>query len=1008
MYFNKINLVKQTGATYSWDNSLGSDPNPVALPGSTTTYTITATGSNGCTDTDDVVVTVDNSNPTANAGDDVSICNGSSTSLSASGGGSYSWSPTSDLDNAAIAGPSASPSSTETYTVTVTGSNGCTDTDDVVVTVVSSPDAGTLSGTQDLNPSSVVLLTSSGNPGGAWSSNNGFVTIDPGTGVATGVADGSSTITYTVSASPCTDATATIVLTVSNNYVTTGNNSNWSNTACWGGGVVPPSSGDVIISHDITVDASTNSLGTVTLDPSKTLTVATGQTIMVSGASDINGTLSIEGTGTFDANGNFDATSGTIDFTGAGTLKIGATVSSTTTSLGTLDAAAGTIWYDGGPLTIVTDDYYSLRISQPNTKTAAGTININGDLTLNSGATYSIGATTTTVTGTSVIEGTLELSTGIFDANGTYDATGGNTTFTDAGTLKLGSTVTDIGTFTRSTGTVEYDGGNQSVAGLNASSSASYYNLVINGSGTKTLAGTSSIYGDLTLTASDFDLDGNTIYPKNNITRTSGNLIAGSASSVTIDNSGSHDICAFNDGDITLRTTSTGGTVTTTGDITCSKIDLGSGSKTFIIDGETVNVETEIELTAGTLQLTAGALNINSNSATSAEINGGTLDIDGGTLTVGNSSLADITMSSGSIEVSGGTLNIVDELDVSNGTITQTGGTINIKSYVGSSSGTGAASKFEMDAGTLNLTAGTLRINGQTTSSPSSYPALSIAGGVTVNANTNHTTLIQSNNISSNDEDIYVNMNGNDLGNLTVNLSGHEVYLNSNVNVIGAMTVTAGEFALGTHTSTVTGTSDIDGTLSISTGTFDANGTFDATGGDVTFSGSGRLELGGTVTSLGTFTPGTSVVEYDGGAQTIDDFSGKSGPYNDLEIDGSGDKTLSGNTTVSNQLTFSADHDIIAGSHTLTITRTPIGYSNNRLIKNGDDANPVSVAYSSTSTSKCEIPVGIDGSHRMISLSAAGTSATTYTVAYTPGSPYGGSGTLFEWCPNRCSNKPSC
>ena len=149
----------------------------------------------------------------------------------------------------------------------------------------------------------------------------------------------------------------------------------------------------------------------------------------------------------------------------------------------------------------------------------------------------------------------------------------------------------------------------------------------------------------------------------------------------------------------------------------------------------------------------------------------------------------------------------------------------------------------------------------------------------------------------------------------------------------------------------------------------------------------GRLQLGGTVTSLGTFTPGTSVVEYDGGAQTIDDFSAKSGPYYDLEIDGSGDKTLSGNTTVSNQLTFSADHDLVTSGSTLTITRTPIGYSNNRLIKNGNDANPVTVAYSSSSTSKCEIPVGIDGSHRMISLSAGGTSATTYTVAYTPGSP---------------------
>ena len=120
------------------------------------------------------------------------------------------------------------------------------------LTLVSVPNAGTLSGTQAINPTSAVTVTSSGDGGGAWSSNNGFVTIDAGTGVATGVSNGSSTITYTVSASPCSDATSTIVLTVSNDYLTTGTNSNWSNTACWGGGVVPPSSGDVTISHDIT------------------------------------------------------------------------------------------------------------------------------------------------------------------------------------------------------------------------------------------------------------------------------------------------------------------------------------------------------------------------------------------------------------------------------------------------------------------------------------------------------------------------------------------------------------------------------------------------------------------------------------------------------------------------------------------------------------------------------------------------------------------------------------
>ena len=78
----------------------------------------------------------------------------------------------------------------------------------------------------------------------------------------------------------------------------------------------------MVISHDITVNSSTNTLGAVTIDNTKTLTVATGQTITASGATDINGTLTIAGTGKYDANGSFDATNGNVlTFTGAGTLE---------------------------------------------------------------------------------------------------------------------------------------------------------------------------------------------------------------------------------------------------------------------------------------------------------------------------------------------------------------------------------------------------------------------------------------------------------------------------------------------------------------------------------------------------------------------------------------------------------------------------------------------------------------------------------------------------------------
>ena len=115
------------------------------------------------------------------------------------------------------------------------------------------------------------------------------------------------------------------------------------------------------------------------------------------------------------------------------------------------------------------------------------------------------------------------------------------------------------------------------------------------------------------------------------------------------------------------------------------------------------------------------------------------------------------------------------------------------------------------------------------------------------------------------------------------------------------------------------------------TGKYDSDGTFDATNGNVVSYHRCWyiLEIGGTVTSLGTFTGGgNSTVVYNGGAQIIDDFSSKSGPYETLVIAGSDDKDLSGNTTVSDLLSWTADVDLEANGHTLTITQTPSGYSN--------------------------------------------------------------------------------
>ncbi|HIN39663.1 MAG TPA: T9SS type A sorting domain-containing protein, partial [Flavobacteriales bacterium] len=431
------------------------------------------------------------------------------------------------------------------------------------------------------------------------------------------------------------------------------------------------------------------------------------------------------------------------------------------------------------------------------TKTAGGNITIGGDLTVNSSGTFNPGSYTVTVTGSTDIDATLSISTGTFDANGTFDATGGNVTFTGAGRLQLGgSTVTSLGTFTESTGTVEYDGAAQTVA------SDTYYNLEIDGSGTKTMAEDVDVNNDLTLTAGSLDM-GPSGYDLNlaGDMSGSGSLIASSASYLILDGSGSQSIAGFSDGDIRIKVDNSGGTITTGGDIDCDYVKLMAGAGTFVIDGETVTCDNYFNVAGGTFQMTSGSLTVTSNSSTSNKITAGTINLQGGTISIGEAgdNTADLNVTGGTLTVSGGTLNIADELDVSGGTITQTGGTINIKYYTGSGNGT-SANKFDMDAGTLNLTAGTLNLQGQASSS---YDAMEIASGVTVNANTNHTIAITS--TGSNDEDVYLDLNGHDIGNITMNNSSYTATFTSGGVILGDMTVTAGVLDIGTSTATFTG-----------------------------------------------------------------------------------------------------------------------------------------------------------------------------------------------------------
>lgn len=110
---------------------------------------------------------------TADAGSDVTICNGSGTTLNASApaAASYFWLPNDgSLSSQTIANPVAHPAVTTAYYVAVTNTNGCTDMDTVVVTVVPLPSPSiTASGPTTFCIGGSVTLTSSSSGQYQWS-----------------------------------------------------------------------------------------------------------------------------------------------------------------------------------------------------------------------------------------------------------------------------------------------------------------------------------------------------------------------------------------------------------------------------------------------------------------------------------------------------------------------------------------------------------------------------------------------------------------------------------------------------------------------------------------------------------------------------------------------------------------------------------------------------------------------------------------------------------------------
>ncbi|MBP9209160.1 MAG: HYR domain-containing protein [Saprospiraceae bacterium] len=123
-------LTASGGTTYLWDNG-STNPVRMVTPLTSTSYTVTVTGPNGCTGIAVASVGVLPAPTASISASSTVICSGNSSTLTASGGVSYLWST-----GATDASIDVSPTSTTTYTVTVTAANGCTDDASITITVL--------------------------------------------------------------------------------------------------------------------------------------------------------------------------------------------------------------------------------------------------------------------------------------------------------------------------------------------------------------------------------------------------------------------------------------------------------------------------------------------------------------------------------------------------------------------------------------------------------------------------------------------------------------------------------------------------------------------------------------------------------------------------------------------------------------------------------------------------------------------------------------------------------
>lgn len=252
---------------------------------------------------------------------------------------------------------------------------------------------------------------------------------------------------------------------------------------------------------------------------------------------------------------------------------------------------------------------------------------------------------------------------------------------------------------------------------------------------------------------------------------------------------------------------------------------------------------------------------------------------------------------------------------------------------------------------------------------PTAGDAVTITSGATVNVNV--AAVCAS-----------IAINGGSNSNISVNIQTGQSLTVSGAIQINASTgssshtlsVGEGSLSCGSLTMETTGNQNRDLILTISTGTVTISGNLTMEGAadrnEVTISGAGMLNIGGTFNNNGAFTPGSGTVNYNGsGAQAVRDAA-----YNNLTFSGGGEKTLSGAASVSGVLTLTNGNLVTATGVLLTL-------SDGATVSGGSKDSFIDGPLAKTGSDDFTFPVGDAGIYAEVGISDL-SGPSTFTAEY--------------------------